>query len=81
MSAAADESEESLAFHIDNLTRDTIAAGARVQITRVPAAAKCRDCGNEFATETTGAGCPRCSSQRLRPLVRDEFRLTSIEVE
>jgi hydrogenase nickel incorporation protein HypA/HybF len=81
MSAAADESEDSLRFHIENLMCGTAAEGARVVFTRVPTRMKCLDCGNEFATETPEAGCPRCSGQRLVPLVHNEFRLASIEVE
>ena len=81
MSAAADESEESLRFHIENAARGTAAEGARVEFTRLPAQAKCLDCGNEFAMDAAPSGCSRCSSQRVVPLVRDEFRLASIDVE
>ena len=81
ISAAADESEDSLRFHIENLTRGTAAAGARVEITRMPAQIKCLDCGNEFAMDAAETECPRCSSPRLMPVIRDEFRLASIEVE
>ena len=81
MSAAANESEESLTFHIENAARGTPAEGARIEFTRVPARMKCLDCGNEFAMDTPEAGCPRCSSGRVMPLAHDEFRLASIEVE
>jgi hydrogenase nickel incorporation protein HypA/HybF len=81
MSAAADENEDSLRFHIENLIRGTAAAGARVEITRVSVEARCLDCGNEFAIQSTEDGCPRCSGQRVRSVVCDEFRLASIEVE
>jgi hydrogenase nickel incorporation protein HypA/HybF len=81
ISAAADESADALRFHFENLTRGTIAAGARVEITRVPAQAKCLDCGNAFALESQELQCPRCASPRVRALVQDEFKLTSIDVE
>lgn len=81
MSALADESEESLRFHFDHVTRGTIAEGARVEISRVPMPAKCLDCGNDFAFTTPTTMCPRCSSSRIRALPQDEFRLTSIEIE
>jgi hydrogenase nickel incorporation protein HypA/HybF len=81
MSAAADESDDSLRFHMENLTRGTLAEGARVEITRVPAEVECLDCGKRFAKHTPELGCPNCSGRRLNPLVRNEFRLTSIEVE
>jgi hydrogenase nickel incorporation protein HypA/HybF len=81
MSAAADESEDSLRFHIENMTRGTAAEGARIEITRPSAQIKCLDCGNESAMDAADSGCPRCSSRRIMPIVRDEFRLKSIDVE
>ena len=81
ISAAADESEDSLRFYFELLTPGTLAEGARIQITRVPVTAKCLDCGNEFAWETPEVACPRCDGARIRPLPQDEFRLVSIEVE
>lgn len=80
MSAAADESEDSLRFHFENLTPGTLAQGARVEIRRVAARAKCLECGNEFELNEVAA-CPRCSSARVRPLPHDEFRLASIDIE
>ncbi len=80
MSAAADESEDSLRFHFENLTCGTMAEGARVEISRVAAHAKCLDCGSEFELSAVVA-CPHCSSARVRPLPHDEFKLASIDVE
>ena len=81
MSASADESEDSLRFHFDHLTRGTMAEGARVDITRVPGQARCLECGNDFAWTMDTLNCPHCSSARIRVLPQDEFQLTSIEVE
>jgi hydrogenase nickel incorporation protein HypA/HybF len=81
MSALADESEDSLRFHFDHLTRGSIAEGARIDITRVPAQARCLECGNDFTWTMDTLNCPHCSSARIRALPQDEFKLTSIEVE
>ncbi len=81
MSVAADESEDSLRFHFENLTRGTIAEGARVEISRAPVPGKCLECGNEFDRDAQDAACPRCSSSRVRAVLHDEFRLTSIDIE
>lgn len=81
MSAAVDESEDSLRFHFENLMRGTMAEGAKIEIERVPVQAQCIDCGNEFALESLGVICPKCNSARIRPRVTDEFKLTSIDVE
>lgn len=81
MSAFADESEDSLRFHFDHLTRGTMAEGARVDICRVPVPAKCLECEHDFAWTIDTLACPQCSSARIRALPQDEFKLTSIEVE
>lgn len=82
ISAAADESEDSLVFHIQNLAQGTLAEGARIEVSRVPLKAKCLDCGNEFELTENLSTCPRCSSGRIHPqLIGDDFKLASIEVE
>jgi hydrogenase nickel incorporation protein HypA/HybF len=81
MSAAADESEDSLRFHFENLMRGTMAEGAKIEIERVPIQAHCLDCANEFAMESLDVQCPRCGGAHIRPQVTDEFKLTSIDVE
>jgi hydrogenase nickel incorporation protein HypA/HybF len=81
MSAASDESEDSLRFHFDHLTRGTLAEGARVDISRVPLQAQCLECGDDFSLTTEATTCPQCSSARVRALPQDEFKLTSIDVE
>jgi hydrogenase nickel incorporation protein HypA/HybF len=80
MSAWADESEESLHFYFERLTRGTIAQEARVQIQRVPARGICADCGNTFESESACAECPACHSFRVRGIRGNALRLISIEV-
>jgi hydrogenase nickel incorporation protein HypA/HybF len=81
ISAAADESEAALHFHIQNLMHGTIAEGARMAIARVPARLVCFNCGRESAPRADQAICPHCASARVRPALQDEFRLVSIDVE
>jgi hydrogenase nickel incorporation protein HypA/HybF len=81
ISAAMDESEEALRFHIENLARGTLAEGATIEIARVPAHLVCLDCGNEFELSDENVVCPRCASVRVRAHSHDDFRLTSIEIE
>lgn len=81
ISAAMDESEDALRFHIENLARGTLAEGATINITRVPAHMVCLDCGNEFEFNTDNVICPRCAGIRVRAHSHDDFKLTSIEIE
>ncbi|MBI5300756.1 MAG: hydrogenase maturation nickel metallochaperone HypA [Chloroflexi bacterium] len=81
MSALADESDDALRFHLDMLTRGTLAEGARIEVTQAPVQAKCFECGNDFQLTTDIAICPRCSSMQVNIVDADEFRLASIEIE
>jgi hydrogenase nickel incorporation protein HypA/HybF len=78
MSVVADESEDSLRFHLENLMRGTMAEGAHVNIARATVRGKCLACGNEFELDVQNVACPSCSSVRVS---LDEFKLASIDVE
>lgn len=81
MSAAVDESEDALRFHLEILTQGTPAEGAAFEITRVPSHWRCIKCGHEFVQEYPGQACPQCHSARVLPKLHDEFKLVSIELE
>jgi hydrogenase nickel incorporation protein HypA/HybF len=81
MSSAADESEDSLRFHFENLTRGTIGQDAKVEIRRVAIRKKCFDCSTEFEWSESQHTCPHCASARARAIPQDEFKLVSIDVE
>lgn len=72
---------EALRFAFDVVTRDTIAAGAELQILDVPARAYCGACAAEFYAEGGAIfSCPRCG--RLSGEIRQgrELELTRIEM-
>lgn len=81
MSQAVDESEDSLRFHLENVSQGTIAEGARFEIKRVPVRLECLKCGNTFDQEYLGEPCPKCNSARVVSRAHDEFKLASIEIE
>lgn len=81
MSDMADESEDSLRMYLETLTRDTMAENAAFEIERVRVNMRCPDCGNRFSVHYVGQPCPRCNSLRAMVDARDEFKLTSIEIE
>ncbi len=80
ISQTADESEESLLFYFELLSRGTLAEGAHVDLSRVPAQARCADCGNEFALDISAPACPRCAGTNVKP-IGDDVRLVSIDVQ
>lgn len=81
MSDMADESEDSLRFYLENLTRGTVANEAKFEIQRVRIPMHCLKCGKEFEKEDTMPKCPRCHSTHVMQNRLDEFKLSSIEIE
>ena len=67
-------------LYFDALTRDTIAAGATLEIERVPVAVKCRDCGHNYPPGPGAWRCPECGSAGAEIVSGRECYLTSIEV-
>jgi hydrogenase nickel incorporation protein HypA/HybF len=53
---------EALAFAFEAMKADTPAAGAELDIERVPARLACHYCQREFETETFPAPCPGCGN-------------------
>lgn len=52
--------EDSLRFAFDVVSHETLAAGAKLEIERVPAACWCAACQAEFECEDFFNECPRC---------------------
>ncbi len=73
--------DDSIQFYFDMLSPDTIAAGATLNIRRVPARLRCRACGEEFELKDSNWLCPRCSTVGGEILAGREFFIESIEVE
>ncbi|MGD2026864.1 MAG: hydrogenase maturation nickel metallochaperone HypA [Anaerolineales bacterium] len=73
--------DDSLAFHWDIISRDTIAEGAELRFNRVPAKVFCHDCGAENALKNGQLLCPICGGNNITPTAGTDFLLQSIEVE
>ena len=72
---------ETLQFCYEAATRDTVLAGSQLEIEKVPATARCRECRAEFAVEENWFECPRCQSAGAELLTGRELDLISIELE
>jgi hydrogenase nickel incorporation protein HypA/HybF len=72
--------DDSIQFYFDMLSPETIAAGAKLVIRRVPAELRCRACGEVFALGDHNWACPKCSALGGEVLRGREFLIESIEV-
>jgi hydrogenase nickel incorporation protein HypA/HybF len=73
--------EDCVRFYFDFLSRDTIAAGASLEFSRVPTRLRCRSCGTEFSPGESRWVCPACQQQKIDILYGRECSIESIEVE
>jgi len=75
--------DEWVQHYFDYLSKDTIAAGAKLKIERSPVIFRCEDCGEEFVVnlrETRKILCPGCQSERMSLISGREFFIKNIEV-
>jgi hydrogenase nickel incorporation protein HypA/HybF len=74
--------DDSIQFYFDILARDTPAQGSRLQIDRIAARARCRQCGAEYAPPDARLWtCPACGALGGDVSAGREFYVASIEVE
>jgi hydrogenase nickel incorporation protein HypA/HybF len=70
-----------LEFAFEALTPDTMAEGARLFITKVPAKSRCNECGNEYEHDRFQMLCPSCGSMNVELLQGRELAIDSIEAD
>ena len=73
--------DESVQFYFDLLSRDTVAEGAKLVISKVPARFRCTSCGHEFPMQDRSWICPSCQGLGGKVISGREFYMESIEVE
>lgn len=72
---------ESLRFCFDAVTRDSVAAEARLEIVETPGQGWCLDCNQSVALKEKLSGCPLCGSFRVQVTGGTEMRVMELEVE
>lgn len=68
-------------FAFNSISKDTIAAGACLDIERVDIKMKCRSCGLNFIVEDNTYLCVSCGSARLETITGRDLLIESIEGE
>lgn len=72
--------DESVQFYWDIISQGTLAEGAQLHFTHVPARLRCKDCGTEFELTEKLTPCPACQSITLEIIQGEEFQVDSIEI-
>lgn len=72
---------EALEFCFEACSNGTLLEGTQLLIERIPAQARCRDCGSEFPLEELLACCPECDSAASDLLSGEELRIKEMEID
>ena len=70
-----------LEFAFEALTPGTMAEGATLVVTNIPAHSRCRECGAEYDHDRFQMVCPTCESFNVELLTGRELRIDSIETD
>lgn len=73
--------EEAMELYFAFASRNTIAEGAALFFTRVPAQLRCRSCGKVFQSERHNYLCPDCKEAGVDILSGRELYVERMEVE
>jgi hydrogenase nickel incorporation protein HypA/HybF len=71
--------EDSIRFYWDLLTPGTAAAGARLDVERVPGRVECRGCGRVSDVDDDFPMCPACAGVDLVVLAGDGCAIEAVE--
>ena len=72
--------DESVQFYWDVISQGTLAEGAQLHFTHVPARLRCKACGAEFDLTEELTPCPSCQSIALEIIQGEEFQVDAIEI-
>src|SRR4030043_2141327 len=73
--------DESVEFYFSLLSKGTIAEGADIDFTHLPAKLRCRNCDTVFTPERLDLHCPNCNEQQVEIASGKEMYIESLEVE
>lgn len=71
---------DAIEFCFDVVAKGTALEGARLEIQRIEARAKCRSCGNEFTQQMLFSAC-NCGSHDVERLSGEELKIKEYELD
>jgi hydrogenase nickel incorporation protein HypA/HybF len=72
---------EAMAFCFDAVMRDSVAAGARLEIITVPGVGWCMACAKSVPMTEVFGECPQCRGYQMQVTGGTEMRVKELEVE
>jgi hydrogenase nickel incorporation protein HypA/HybF len=73
--------EDAVNFYFGFLSKNTIAAGAKIHYTHVPGQLRCRDCDILFPLRGHDYQCQKCRGERVEIVGGRELYIENMEVE
>ncbi len=73
--------DDSVQFYWDEISKGTLAEGARLHFRHVQAELQCMACFTPYHPVETEIRCPSCGSSGAKILAGEEFYLESLDVE
>lgn len=73
--------DDAIQFYWDIISAGTIAQGATLHFERIPAEARCNNCGQQYRLEGMDFTCPQCGGVDVQIVAGQEFYVDSINVE
>jgi hydrogenase nickel incorporation protein HypA/HybF len=73
--------EFALQFAFEALTPGTMAEGATLVVTHIPATSTCNECGTTYEHDRFQMLCPNCNSFAVTPITGREMRIDSIDCD
>jgi hydrogenase nickel incorporation protein HypA/HybF len=73
--------EDCISMYYEELSKDTIAAGAKLIVTKVAAQLYCKNCDYYYTLEHADYNCPKCGLAGVYQGDGQDFLVQSIEIE
>lgn len=70
-----------VAFYFEQITKDTVAEGAKLNIKNIPTKAKCGKCSHTFNPDGLDLTCPECDFIYSEIFEGRELAVTSIDID
>ncbi len=68
-------------FYFEQMTKDTVAEGSKLNINNIPTKAQCHQCKHEFKPDGLDLTCPKCGFVYSEIISGRELAVISIDID